>query len=169
MKMHWKAWLPKNKGGSVPNTITTVEPVATTTEETLGTTSTGNADEGILSEQKVNSIEPQLEPKIDIASVIATRKCIAAKLINTNKRDLMGNPRYENLDFVNKGDIVNLGYLDETKTYLVLDAMSNELGEISSAISSAIQECNESNIIAIADNITENGQGIRSVSINVFV
>ena len=169
MKMHWKAWLPKTKGGSVPNTITTVEPVATTTEETLCTTSVGNADEGILSEQEANTIEPELSPNIDIASVIATRKCIAAKLINTNRRDLMGNPRYENLDFVNKGDILNLGYLDETKTYLVLDAISNELGEISSPLSSTILECKENNIIAVIDKITENGQGIRSVSINVYV
>lgn len=168
MKMHWKAWLPKTKGSSAPNTITTVEPVATTTEQTLSATSAGNADEDILSEQEVNTIEPELSPNLDIASVIATRKCIAAKLINTNKRDLMGNPRYENLDFVNKGDIVNLGYLDETKTYLVLDAMSNELGEISSAISSAVLECNESNIIAIVDNIAENDQGKRSVSINIY-
>lgn len=169
MKMHWKAWLPKTKSSSASNTIATVDPVAATTEESSCTTSASNADKGILLEQEVNTIELESFPNIDIASVITNRKSITAKLINTNKRDLMGNHRYENLDFINKGDIVNLGYLDEARTYLVLDSMSNELGEISSAVSSAILECKESNIIAIVDNITENDQGKRSVLINVYI
>lgn len=168
MKMHWMAWLSKTKSSYAPTTNTTVEPVASTTEEALRTALTGNADVAVLPKQETNVIEPELAFNRDIASVIANRKCIAAKLINTNKRDLMGNPRYENLDFVNKGDIVTLGYMDEPKTYLVLDAMSNELGEISSPISSTILKCNESNIIAIVDNITEGDQGKRIVSINVY-
>ncbi|PKM72430.1 MAG: hypothetical protein CVU91_08505 [Firmicutes bacterium HGW-Firmicutes-16] len=168
MKKIWKGWLLKIKRGSTPEASTTVEPVVSTTVETLCTTPAGNADEGFLSKQQVSTIEPELASNIDIASVIANRKCITAKLINTNKRDLMGNPRYENLDFVNKGDIVTLGYMDEPKTYLVLDTMSNELGEISSPVSSTILKCNESSIIAIVDNIAESDQGKRIVSINVY-
>ncbi len=169
MKTHWKSWFTKTKSESVPVTSTTVEPSASIAEETLCSTLTGIADAEILPVQENNIIEPESAPNNDIASMIAIRKCIQAKLLNTNKRDFTGNPRYENLDFVNEGDILTLGYIDETGTFLVLDARSNELGEIGSAIASTILESKENNIIAIIDKITENGQGIRSVSINVYI
>ena len=169
MKKHWKTWLTKTTNGSTHETSVTVEPVVSATLEAVDTTSAHNADEGVLSEQAVNIIELELVSNKDISSLIVNRKCITAKLINTNKRDFTGNPRYENLDFVNEGDVVNLGYMDETKTYLVLDVMNNELGEISSSISSIILESRESNIIAIAGNITENDQGKRAVSINLYI
>ena len=169
MKKHWKTWLTKTTNGSTHETSMTVEPVVSATPEAVYTTSANNADEGVLSEQAVNIIELELVSNKDISSLIVNRKCITAKLINTNKRDFTGNPRYENLDFVNEGDVVNLGYMDETKTYLVLDVMNNELGEISSSISSIILESRESNIIAIAGNITENDQGKRAVSINLYI
>ncbi len=169
MKKLWKAWLSKIKTGSASATSTTVEPVASTREEVLCTTLTGNADEGILSEHEDNVIEPKLTSNIDILSAISNRQCIKANLTKTRKKDVFGNPRYDNLDIANNGDIVKLEYMDESKTYLVLDKRGNELGEIGTTTTSTILKSSKDQIIAIVDNITGNAEGEYVALINVYV
>ena len=156
---------------TVNNKVTNapVEPVAFTTEEMLCTMSANNADEGLLSEQKTNIIEPTVVSNIDISSVIASRQCIKANLTKINKRDVFGNPRYDNLDLANDGDIVKLEYLDDTKTYLVLDKRGNELGEIGAETTSTILKSSKSEIVAIIDKITGNEEGKYVALINSYV
>ena len=61
------------------------------------------------------------------------------KLIKTSKKDsLFDSPRYESIEGMDDGDVVNIHYDDETETYIVYDLSGAELGEISKSDSKKI-------------------------------
>jgi hypothetical protein len=140
-----------------------------TSEEALCTNSDCNAGKEVLPEQDAKITEPKLTSKIDITSLTVGKTCIKANLTKTSKKDAFGNPRYDNLDITYEGDIVKLEYMDEAKTYLVLDKRGNELGEIGAETTSTILKSSASNIAAVVSNITGNEEGKYFVQINVYV
>jgi len=151
----------QKKSSSVQASNTAVEPEVSVPEATLNSASADNADEIIISEP--TAVEPVVEP------TTANKKCIKATLTKTNKRDVFGNPRCDNLDIANEGDTVSLEYMDEIKAYLVLNKRGNELGEIGTATSIKILESSDGKIIAAINSISETVDGKYTAIINVYV
>lgn len=106
----------------------------------------------------------------EIYKAVSSLPSMICKLTKTSAMD-SGNEwrRYENLDNVNDGDILELEYDFEKEDYLVLDDAGGELGELSKADSKKIEakEDEGCELIAFATDtdITDDGRAICKVQV----